>query len=157
MKQYLENPFIWGVLPIVCSLSYNVAPGPLTFIYMGLFPAAWIAAGYYTYKSNELVKKTLLKLHIPILICYIFAVIHAVWFGMEMGFIESNNEIIGLEGSIAQNAFAPMSIAGVIEFFPRNHVMFYPTFYTSALILMFGLSYLGMAMKKNSRNINAQE
>ena len=96
-------------------------------------------------------------MHITILICYIFAVIHAVWFGMEMGFIESNNEIIGLEGSIAQNAFAPMSIAAVIELFPRNHVMFYPTFYTSAVILMFVLSYLGMAMKRNSHNINNQE
>ena len=34
MKKYLKNPHVWSMLPIVCALSYSLAPGELYILYM---------------------------------------------------------------------------------------------------------------------------
>ena len=147
MKKYLKNPYVWSMLPIVCALSYNLAPGGLYILYMYTFPIVWVAAGYQAYTTEADVKKTLLKLHIPILICLPIAIVHATVFGMEIGFIENNNEVIGLSGSIAQKVFAPMTLAGSLIPVPRNHIMFFPVLYMTSTIMMFILSYFGTRMK----------
>ncbi|MBP3626161.1 MAG: hypothetical protein J6J05_10100, partial [Peptococcaceae bacterium] len=138
---------VWSMLPIVCALSYNLAPGGLYILYMYTFPIVWVAAGYQAYTTEADVKKTLLKLHIPILICLPIAIVHATVFGMEIGFIENNNEVIGLSGSIAQKVFAPMTLAGSLIPVPRNHIMFFPVLYMTSTIMMFILSYFGTRMK----------
>lgn len=148
MKKYLKNPYVWSMLPIVCALSYNLAPGGLYILYMYTFPIVWVAAGYQAYTTEADVKKTLLKLHIPILICLPIAIMHVVGFGMEIGFIENNNEVIGLSGSIAQKVFAPMFLAGAWAPVPRNHIMFFPVLYMTSTIMMFILSYFGTRTKK---------
>ncbi|MBO5366666.1 MAG: hypothetical protein J6A39_08620 [Peptococcaceae bacterium] len=147
MKKYLKNPHVWSMLPIVCALSYNLAPGGLYILYMYTFPIIWVAAGYQAYTTEADVKKTLLKLHIPILICLPIAIVHATVFGMEIGFIENNNEVIGLSGSIAQKVFAPMSLAGAWAPVPRNHIMFFPVQFITSTIMMFVFSYFGTRMK----------
>ncbi len=148
MKKYLKNPYVWSMLPIVCALSYSLAPGGLYILYMYTFPIVWVAAGYQAYTTEADIKKTLLKLHIPILICLPIAIVHATVFGMEIGFIENNNEVIGLSGSIAQKAFAPMTLAGSLIPVPRNHIMFFPVLYMTSTIMMFILSYFGTRTKK---------
>ncbi|MBQ3205764.1 MAG: hypothetical protein IJB37_04355, partial [Peptococcaceae bacterium] len=65
----------------------------------------------------------------------------------EIGFIENNNEVIGLSGSIAQKAFAPMLLAGSLIPVPRNHIMFFPVHFTTSTIMMFVFSYFGTRMK----------
>ena len=147
MKNYLKNPYVWSMLPIVCALSYNLAPGGLYILYMYTFPIIWVVAGYQAYTTEADVKKTLLKLHIPILVCLPIAIMHVVGFGMEIGFIEKGHEIIGLSGSIAQKAFAPMTLAGSLIPVPRNHIMFFPVLYMTSTIMMFILSYFGTRMK----------
>ena len=148
MKNYLKNPYVWSMLPIVCALSYNLAPGGLYFLYMCSFPIIWVVAGYQAYTTEADVKKTLLKLHIPILICLPIAIVHATVFGMEIGFIENNNEVIGLSGSIAQKVFAPMFLAGAWAPVPRNHIMFFPVLFITSTIMMFVFSYFGTRTKK---------
>ena len=147
MKKYLKNPYVWSMLPIVCALSYSLAPGGLYILYMYTFPIVWVAAGYQAYTTEADVKKTLLKLHIPILICLPIAIVHATVFGMEIGFIENNNEVIGLSGSIAQKVFAPMFLAGSLIPVPRNHIMFFPVHFITSTIMMFVFSYFGTRMK----------
>ena len=147
MKKYLKNPYVWSMLPIVCALSYSLAPGGLYILYMYTFPIIWVAAGYQAYTTEADVKKTLLKLHIPILICLPIAIVHATVFGMEIGFIENNNEVIGLSGSIAQKVFAPMLLAGAWAPVPRNHIMFFPVHFITSTIMMFVFSYFGTRMK----------
>ena len=147
MKKYLKNPYVWSMLPIVCALSYNLAPGGLYILYMYTFPIVWVAAGYQAYTTETDVKKTLLKLHIPILICLPIAIMHVMGFGMEIGFIENNNEVIGLSGSIAQKVFAPMTLAGSLIPVPRNHIMFFPVHFITSTIMMFVFSYFGTRMK----------
>ena len=148
MKKYLKTPHVWSMLPIVCALSYSLAPGGLYILYMYTFPIVWVAAGYQAYTTEVDVKKTLLKLHIPILICLPIAIMHVVGFGMEIGFIENNNEVIGLSGSIAQKAFAPMLLAGSLIPVPRNHIMFFPVLFITSTIMMFVFSYFGTRTKK---------
>ena len=80
MKKYLKNPYVWSMLPIVCALSYNLAPAELYILYMCTFPIVWVAAGYQAYTTEADVKKTLLKLHIPIIICLPIAIVHATVF-----------------------------------------------------------------------------
>ena len=58
MKKYLKNPYVWSMLPIVCALSYNLAPGGLYILYMYTFPIVWVAAGYQAYTTETDVKKT---------------------------------------------------------------------------------------------------
>ena len=147
MKNYLKNPHVWSMLPIVCALSYSLAPAELYILYMCTFPIVWVVAGYQAYTTETDVKKTLLKLHIPILICLPIAIMHVVGFGMEIGFIESNNKVIGLSGSIAQKAFAPMLLAGSLIPVPRNHIMFFPVHFITSTITMFVFSYFGTRMK----------
>ena len=148
MKNYLKNPYVWSMLPIVCALSYSLAPAELYILYMCTFPIVWVAAGYQAYTTEADVKKTLLKLHIPILICLPIAIVHATVFGMEIGFIENNNEVIGLSGSIAQKVFAPMFLAGAWAPVPRNHIMFFPVLFITSTIMMFVFSYFGTRTKK---------
>ena len=147
MKKYLKNPHVWSMLPIVCALSYSLAPAELYILYMYTFPIVWVAAGYQAYTTEADVKKTLLKLHIPILICLPIAIVHATVFGMEIGFIENNNEVIGLSGSIAQKVFAPMFLAGAWAPVPQNHIMFFPVLFITSTIMMFVFSYFGTRMK----------
>ena len=58
MKKYLKNPHVWSMLPIVCALSYSLAPAELYILYMCTFPIVWVVAGYQAYTTDADVKKT---------------------------------------------------------------------------------------------------
>lgn len=151
MKKYLKNPYVWSMLPIVCALSYNLAPDVLLVTYGFIFPIIWIAAGYQVYRAEENVKKTLLKLHIPILICLVLTIIQTVGFDVTAGFSESANNEIRIYGPIAQRAIFPMAF--IAAFFDsvipdlQNQALHISMAFTLEIMLMFILSYFGTRMK----------
>ena len=120
-----------------------------------LFPLFWIGISYKAYDVYRDDYWILIKLHIPIIICFFVAITQQAVLGANIGFLEWEHLIVHIEGTIAQKAFLPMCLfAALLPLNTTDETIYYISFYLFSIIWMAVISLVGYKLRQKEIEIN---